>query len=326
MKHSVFAGRVGRATGFLTQDLSDPEGFLNDVLQGLAQPQKNIPPKYFYDARGSELFEVICATPEYYLTRAEMGIMAAHITEIATLIPPGHALMELGSGASLKTRLLIQHARPALYLPIDVSWNALEQACKELAWRFPALDIDPQLGDFTSLRLPKVEAHARLIYFPGSTIGNLHPEAALQFMRGLHAQLNRGDLFLVGVDLKKDEKTLNAAYNDAQGVTAAFNLNLLERMNRELGADFDVEAFRHLAFYNAEHGWMEMHLQALRDMRVCVAEQVFDFRAGETLHTEISCKYGTDEFRALASRAGFVKEALWTDAEGLFSVFLMRAC
>ena len=325
MKRSVFANSAGRAANFYGEALSSSPAFLDDVLQGLAQPQKYVPPKYFYDARGSELFEVICATPEYYPTRVEMGIMEANVADMARHIPAGHALIELGSGASLKTRLLIQHARPAVYVPIDVSASALQQACKQLAWRFPTLEIEPRTGDFTSFRLPELDARNRVVYFPGSTIGNFHPEEAVAFMRGLNEQLRSGDLLLIGVDLKKDEGMLNAAYNDAQGVTAAFNLNLLERINRELGADFDIDSFRHLAFYNAERGWVEMHLQACRAMQVHLAGQTFDFRAEETVHTEISCKYALEEFQGLAVRAGFTTQAAWTDAARLFSVFLLRA-
>ncbi|HKO87422.1 MAG TPA: L-histidine N(alpha)-methyltransferase [Burkholderiales bacterium] len=325
MKRSVFARSVGRAAGFYAEPLSTSDAFLQDVLRGLAQAQKKIPPKYFYDARGSELFEVICATPEYYPTRAEMSIMAAHIGDIAASIPRNHMLIELGSGASLKTRLLIQHTQPLAYIPIDVSASALEEACRGLAWRFPTLDIEPLVADFTALRLPKAEGQTRVVYFPGSTIGNFYPDEAADFMRDLHAQLNEGDRLLIGVDLKKDPAILHAAYNDSQGVTAAFNLNLLERINRELGADFDIGNFRHLAFYNAERGWVEMHLQARHAMDVHLAGHRFHFRAEESLHTEISCKYELAEFAALAASAGFVKEAVWTDPDNLFSVFLLQA-
>lgn len=298
--------------------------FLSDVLCGLALPQKRIPSKYFYDARGSALFEAICVTPEYYLTRTEMQIMRAHVEDMARLIGRDIVLVELGSGASLKTRLLIEAMRPARYLPIDVSADALKEACAELAWRFPVLEIDPSVGDFTHEPLPRCGAR-RLVYFPGSTIGNFAPEEAANFLRGLRAQLDAGEMLLIGVDLKKDAGVLHAAYNDAEGVTAAFNLNLLTRINRELDGDFDEAAFRHLAFYNEACGWIEMHLQSMRAQTVRVAGEAFAFRAEETVHTEISCKYSLADFGAMADAAGFLTDRIWTDGASLFSVHLLRA-
>ncbi|HKY02968.1 MAG TPA: L-histidine N(alpha)-methyltransferase [Burkholderiales bacterium] len=323
MKNSATATREGRAVA-KSPSAYEPR-FLHDVLHGLSQPQKSVPPKYFYDACGSELFEAICATPEYYPTRTEMRIMAAHVREMADTIGPEVELIELGSGASLKTRLLIEALRPHRYVPIDVSHSALAQACGELNWRFPYLTIEPYAIDFTAAPLPERAGHNRLVYFPGSTIGNFHPNEAVRFLRGMRGQFLAGEALLIGVDLKKDGALLNAAYNDAQGITAAFNLNLLQRMNAELDGDFDLEKFRHLAFYNAECGWVEMHLQSLVDQDVCVAGHRFRFRAEETLHTEISCKYSVREFQALAADAGFYAQKTWTDERGYFSVHLMRA-
>lgn len=326
MKNSASATREGRAADTPRHAGETPQArFLNDVLHGLSQPQKSIPPKYFYDARGSELFEAICATPEYYPTRTEMRIMARHVEEMAEALGRDVELIELGSGASLKTRLLIEALHPARYVPIDVSHSALEQAVGELSWRFPYLAIETCVADFTEAPLPKSAGLPRLIYFPGSTIGNFHPNEAVRFLQGLHAQLRAGEALLIGVDLKKDPAVLNAAYNDAAGVTAAFNLNLLERINAELGGDFDLATFRHLAFYNSEQGWVEMHLQSMIDQEVHIDGRHFHFRAEETLHTEISCKYSVREVQALAADAGFVPQKTWTDERALFSVHLMRA-
>jgi dimethylhistidine N-methyltransferase len=299
--------------------------FLIDVQRGLALRQKRIPSKYFYDARGSALFEAICLTPEYYLTRTEMQIMRTHVDAMSERIGQGVALIEPGSGASLKTRLLIEALRPAVYVPIDVSEQALTGACAELGWRFPFLAIDPLHRDFMEQPLPRRAGAPRLVYFPGSTIGNLEPPEAAAFLDALRLQLDREEMLLIGVDLKKDARILHAAYNDAQGVTAAFNLNLLARINRELEGDFDVAAFRHLAFYNEACGWVEMHLQSLRAQTVQVADRSFDFRLEESLHTEISCKYAPEEFLRMAAGAGFAADGMWTDERGFFGVYLLRA-
>ena len=326
MKDSASARREGRegAKPSLPDDKAQTR-FLQDVLHGLSLPQKSIPPKYFYDARGSELFEAICGTSEYYPTRTEMQIMGRYVRDMAAAIEPHVELIELGSGSSLKTRLLIEASRPSRYVPIDVSHSALEQACEELKWRFPYLTIEACVADFTELGLPKAAGSHRLIYFPGSTIGNFHPDEAAGFLQSLRAQLRSGEQLLIGVDLKKDAALLNAAYNDAFGVTADFNLNLLERINSELGGDFKLERFRHLAFYNLECGWVEMHLQSLVEQDVCVEGHRFHFRAEETLHTEISCKYSIREFQSLCAGAGFASRKIWTDDDMLFSVHLMDA-
>lgn len=310
---------------FLFHDLHpDTANFRADVLSGLAQPGKALPPKYFYDARGSELFEAICALPEYYPTRTELAMMQTSAGEIARLLGAHCLLIEYGAGSGRKTRVLIEALAPAAYMAIDISRTALRQCASELAAAYPAVRVAAVCADYSRpLQLPKIDdgsARRRVIYFPGSTIGNFTRPEALAFLHHAHAIAGPGGAMLVGVDLKKDHARLHAAYNDAQGVTAAFNLNLLTRINRELGGDFDVGAFEHHAFYDATEGRIEMHLRSLREQRVNVAGQTFRFRAGETIHTENSCKYSVDEFQQLARDAGFNPEHCWTDAEQLFSV------
>lgn len=293
-------------------------GFRDDVVAGLSLPQKFLPPKYFYDAAGSRLFARICRLPEYYLTRAELALTRRHIAAIARFAGRGSQLIEYGSGESLKTRLLIRALRPAAYVPIDISPDALHGAARRLAREFPWLEIVPVPGDFSRpLQIPVSRKKPSVVYFPGSTIGNLTPEEAHAFLsmsRGVAAKM------LVGVDLKKDPALLHAAYNDAAGVTAAFNLNLLARINRELGADFDPRRWRHYAFYNPALGRIEMHLVALGAHDVKLGEHRFGFAAGETIHTENSYKYSLEEFRALAAKAGFRSAKVWTDPKGLFAL------
>jgi len=289
----------------------------DDVVAGLSLPQKSLPPKYFYDAAGSRLFARICRLPEYYLTRAELELTRRRLAAIARFAGRGCQLVEYGSGESLKTRLLIRALRPAVYVPIDISPDALHGATRRLAREFPRLHIAPVVGDFSRpLQIPLLKK-SRVVYFPGSTIGNLTPEEAHAFLsmsRGIAARM------LVGVDLKKDPALLHAAYNDAAGVTAAFNVNLLVRINRELGADFDPRRWRHYAFYNPALGRIEMHLVALVAHEARLGEHRFSFAAGETIHTENSYKYSLEEFRALAARAGFRSAKVWTDRRGLFAL------
>jgi len=301
--------------------------FLEDVIAGLSRPQKALPPKYFYDAAGSKLFERICRLPEYYVTRAELALTRANIGAIARFAGRGCALIEYGSGESLKTRLLIRALRPAAYLPIDISEPALQRAALKLERAFPWLEIVPVNGDFSRpLALPAPRGLAkRVVYFPGSTIGNLTPGEAHAFLRMTRGQVGPKGAMLVGVDLKKDPEVLHAAYNDSRGVTAAFNLNLLGRINRELGADFDLRRWRHYAFYNAPLGRIEMHLASLEAQIVNVGNYRFAFARGETIHTENSYKYSVEEFRALAARAGFTAEKLWMDRKGLFALHGLKA-
>lgn len=303
------------------------QDFRADIVKGLARMQKETPPKYFYDARGSELFERICETSEYYPTRTESAILQSVMDEIAALAGNGARVIELGPGASLKTRLLIEALRPSLYIPIDISETALAEASARLAGEFPWLNISSVCADFTrSMQLPQQPAEGRtVLFFPGSTIGNFRPMEALAFLRGARSYLPDGGLLLIGVDLEKDKSILDAAYNDADGVTAAFNLNLLARINRELEGDFELAQYQHHAFYDHDKRRVEMHLRSLRAQRVSVAGRPFTFRAGETILTEISCKYSLAAFQQLARAAGFRPEAAWTDPGSLFSVHAMSA-
>ena len=301
------------------------DSFREDVIAGLSQPHKALPPKYFYDAEGSRLFERICRLPEYYPTRAELSLTRRHLAAIARFAGRGCELIEYGSGASLKTRLLLRALRPWAYVPVDISQAALAAAAQRLSREFGWLHIFAVVGDFSQpLRLPVRRARAgrrRVVYFPGSTIGNLTPEEAQAFLRMTRGQVGRSGAMLVGVDLKKDANVLHAAYNDARGVTAAFNLNLLQRINRELGADFDLRRFRHYAFYNPQLGRIEMHLVSLERQPVNVGAYRFEFAPGETIHTENSYKYAGEEFAALAAEAGFRAERAWRDTQNRFALF-----
>lgn len=298
------------------------------MIAGLSLPQKTLPPKYFYDARGSALFEAICRLREYYPTRAELALTRAHLGDIARFAGTGCELIEYGSGASVKTRLLIRRLRPSVYVPVDISESALRQAGTRLAREFAWLKISGVVGDFSRpLELPLFRGRGRgrhtarrVIYFPGSTIGNLVPHEAHAFLSMTRGLLGAGGAMLVGVDLKKDANVLHAAYNDTKGVTAAFNLNLLARINGELEGDFDLRRFRHYAFYNAARGRIEMHLVSLARQQARVGAHRFQFEAGETIHTENSCKYSVAEFQALAAEAGFRSAKVWLDRQGLFSL------
>jgi len=291
--------------------------FREDVVAGLSLPQKALPPKYFYDAAGSKLFEKICRLPEYYLTRAELSLTRANIAAIGRFAGRGCDLLEYGSGESLKTRLLIRALRPRTYLPVDISATALGHAARRLAREFPLLRIVPIVADFSRpLDLPAGKV-PRVAYFPGSTIGNLTPEEAHGFLLRARAHADR---MLIGTDLKKDANVLHAAYNDARGVTAAFNLNLLARINRELGGDFALRRFSHYAFYNAAQGRIEMHLVSLQKQATRIGRHRFAFERGESIHTENSYKYSVEGFRALAANAGFRQEKCWTDRKGLFAL------
>ena len=303
------------------------DSFREDVIAGLSRPQKALPPKYFYDARGSRLFEAICRLPEYYPTRAEIALTRAHLASIARFADRGCALIEYGSGESEKSRILIRALRPAAYIPVDISGTALQASVPRLAREFPWLEIIAVVGDFSRpLKIPAFGGKGRrVVYFPGSTIGNLTPAEAQAFLKMTRGQVGPKGAMLVGVDLKKDANVLHAAYNDAQGVTARFNLNLLTRINRELGANFKPRQFRHYAFYNAPLGRIEMHLVSLRRQDVDIGSHRFAFEAGESIHTENSCKYSIEEFRRLAAEAGFRGAEVWTDRRGLFALHGLRA-
>jgi dimethylhistidine N-methyltransferase len=298
-----------------------------DVIAGLSLPQKALPPKYFYDAKGSRLFEAICRLKEYYPTRSELALTRAHLGAIARFAGSGSTLIEYGSGESIKSRLLIEALRPAAYVPVDISQHALRRAAAKLQHLFPWLELFPVHGDFSRpLKIPMAQGRGRrVVYFPGSTIGNLAPEEAHAFLRMTRGQVGARGAMLIGVDLKKDATLLHAAYNDAQGVTAAFNLNLLARINRELGADFRLRRFRHYAFYNPAPGRIEMHLVSLAKQTVNLGNYRFAFEAGESIHTENSYKYSIGEFRALAAGAGFRGEKVWLDPKGMFSLHGLTA-
>jgi dimethylhistidine N-methyltransferase len=299
--------------------------FLDDVLAGLSRPQKALAPKYFYDAKGSALFEAICRQPEYYPTRAELALTRTHLADIARFVGRGCELVEYGSGASVKTRLLIRRLRPAHYVAIDISQAALRLATARLAREFPWLQMTAVVGDFSRpIDLPRALGR-RVAYFPGSTIGNLLPQEAEGFLHMTRGLVGRGGALLVGVDCKKDANILHAAYNDAAGVTAAFNRNLLMRMNAELGANFALRRFAHYAFYNASRGRVEMHLVSRARQRVAIGRHRFDFDVGETIHTENSHKYSVDEFRVFAREAGFAPHKVWRDRRGLFALHGLRA-
>ena len=301
--------------------------FARDLLAGLKARPKRIAPKYFYDAEGSRLFERITRLPEYYPTRTELAILKAHAADIAALVPDGAALIEFGSGSSAKVRLLLAHL-PKLraYVPVDISGEFLGQEAARLRAEHPALEITPAAADFTKpFELPPtVKAMRRTGFFPGSTIGNFEPQEAKTFLRHAATILGPGSAFIVGVDLIKDEEVLNRAYDDAAGVTAAFNLNLLARANRELGANFDLGAFAHHAFFDESHNRIEMHLVSRKAQSVRIGAEIIAFAEGETIHTENSYKYTVEGFKDLAREAGWTSAKSWTDKDALFSVHALR--
>ena len=299
-----------------------PATMQEEVLHGLASRPKRIAPKFFYDERGSRLFDAICELPEYYLTRTEMGILESCAREVARLAGADCTLIELGSGASKKIRLLLEALRPRHYLGIDISREFLRESAQRLAHDYPWLEVHAACADFAQdFDLPDPAGSGRrLVFFPGSTIGNFEPHEALAFLQRVRRLVQPDGALLIGVDLKKDPKLLHAAYNDGRGVTAAFNLNLLERLRAELDAELDPKTFRHRAFYNAMHGRIEMHLVSRRAQEIRVLSRRFRFEPGESIHTENSYKYAVTEFHALARRAGLQPRQVWLDAAHLFSV------
>lgn len=312
-----------RTTRKIQPSVAESTPFATDVLKGLRSTPKTIPPKYFYDAAGSALFERITELPEYYLTRSEVSILKDNAGEIAKVIPPKSALMEFGSGSSRKTRILLRAAPTlAAYVPVDICGEMLEQQAAHLRAEFPQLAVLPLTADFTqTFDLPAVTAPlARVGFFPGSTIGNFEPHEAAAFLRHAGRMLGRNAIFIVGIDLVKDPDILNAAYNDAAGITEKFNLNLLVRINRELDADFNLDSFEHHAFYNRERRRIEMHLASSKRQKVKVQGETIDFHVGETIHTESSYKYTADSFGALARGTGWTPLSVWTDRERNFCV------
>lgn len=307
-------------------DAPSRDTFLMDVLNGLSAPRKTIPAKYFYDRHGSELFDAICRLPEYYLTRTEMTLLRSHATDVAQLAGRGAQLIEFGSGAASKVRLLLDALdTPASYVGVDISREYLIHATQNLAQDHPDLPVIAICADFTKpFRMPTLPGRgARLGFFPGSTIGNLTHAEAEAFLRHVATVLRPGGHLLIGVDLKKEPEILHAAYNDAAGITGAFNMNLLSRINRELDGAFDLKTFEHAAHYDVEAGRVEMHLRSTIDQVVRVNGRQFRFAAGETIHSENSHKYDVEEFQALAKHAGFRPVRCWVDADRLFSIHFM---
>jgi L-histidine N-alpha-methyltransferase len=315
--------------GFAFYDLAPgEENFRDAVVAGLSRAPKSLPCKFFYDARGSALFEAICEVPEYYLTRAEMAILETYAGTIAGRIGPHCRLIELGSGASRKVRLLLTALEaPLAYVPVDISREFLRSAAAGIAADFPELQISAVCADYTRpFELPDLRGPAgkRVGFFPGSTIGNFEPEAVVAFLAHCGRLLGPGAEMLIGVDVKKDKRILDAAYNDAAGLNAAFNLNLLHRISKELDSDIAIDDFAHVAFYNRDEGRVELYIQSTKAQSAVIAGHRFSFAAGEMIHTENSYKYAIPEFRALAARAGFTALDTWTDRDGMFSVHYFR--
>ena len=308
----------------LTDEAPEQAQLREEALEGLAERQKRLPCKLFYDERGSQLFQQICELDEYYPTRTELRIMEEHGAEMAQVLGPHCLLVEYGTGSARKARVLLDHLEePAGYVPVDISREHLIEAAKEISEQHPGLTVLPVCADFTerfTLPEPDTPSDRSVVWFPGSTIGNFGPGAARELLRGVAERCGEGGGLLIGVDLKKDPEVLERAYNDAQGVTAAFNKNILHRLNAELGSDFDPTAFEHRAFWNGDRGRIEMHLVSRKDQRVYLAGRPIDLEAGETIHTENSYKFSLEDFDALARDAGFDVEHVWTDPDDLFSV------
>jgi dimethylhistidine N-methyltransferase len=308
-------------------ETSEREAFRRDALAGLACLPRAIPAKYLYDARGSALFDEICELPEYYLTRTETQILTASAGDIAARAGKGRELIEFGSGSSIKSRLLLDALHPVSYVPIDISREHLEASAARLRRDYPGIRIEPVCADYMALQNPPQlkRSSPRLGFFPGSTIGNLEPAEATAFLTWARGLLGDDGAMVVGFDLKKDAKALHDAYNDSAGVTAAFTLNLLRRMNRELAATFDLERFAHEAFYNPREGRIEIYFRSLGDQTVTVAGRPFAFAAGERVHTEYSYKYDAADIERLAASAGFRLAKIWTDSDRLFAVAYLAA-
>lgn len=304
----------------------DP-AFREDVLAGLSAPIRAVPARWLYDRRGSELFEAITRLPEYYLTRTETKLLEAHCGEVARIAGRGSAVIEFGSGASTKTRILLRAVEPAAYVPIDISGEFLRDAAEGLRAEFPDLPVYPVEADFMGpIALPaEVAALPKLGFFPGSTIGNLVPRTGVDLLRAMKETLGPGAWLLIGMDRIKEEEILAAAYDDAAGITAEFNLNLLHRINRELEGTFPLDAFRHRAIWNDDKGRIEMHLEAVRDVAFEVSGVRFEMKAGETIHTENSHKYGPRDSRLLLRAAGWGVVEQWTDPDGKFAMILAES-
>jgi dimethylhistidine N-methyltransferase len=304
---------------------SESSDFAADVVAGLSSNPRTLPCKYFYDERGAALFQKICELPEYYITRTEIDILDRNRAEIASQLGPNIQLIGLGTGAGTKTRILIEAlTNPAVYVPVDISEKQLRESTTLFQKIFPELEILPICADYLQpVVLPQARRKAarNIVYFPGSTIGNFGPDEAIEFLRRVANVCQENGGLLLGVDLKKDAGVIEAAYNDSAGVTARFNLNLLERVNRDLGADFDIDQWQHRAIYNSNAGRIEMYLISEVDQFVHVAEHKFHFRRAEKITTEYSYKYAPEEFALLAGKAGFEFAHMWSDDARLFGVF-----
>lgn len=324
------------ATNIHFHDLhSVTSDFGEAIVQSLGHKPVTIAPKYFYDSKGSQLFDAITQLDEYYQTRTETAILSANVAELASLVGTGSVLIEPGGGSCEKIHILLDGLKPKAYVPMDISKAHLRLATTELAATFPWLEIHAICIDYSSdtgsnlesnMVLPAIKGH-RMAFFPGSSIGNFTPKEAVDFLAGMAQWIGSGGYLLIGVDLKKDISRLEAAYNDAAGITAQFNLNLLTRINRELGANFNLEAWQHKALYNQEEGRIEMHLISQCEQTVTIDnidKTDFHFACGEGIHTENSYKYSNEEFIRLAGQAGFAPEALWMDDKQLFAVHLFR--
>lgn len=308
-------------------DLHPPETDMYvEVLEGLMGMPRSLPPKYFYDRQGSELFEAITRTAEYYPTRTEVSLLERYGDEMAALIGQDGLLVELGSGSSRKIRLLLDALRPSVYMPVDISRDFLRDAARSLAREFPRIQVHAICADYSHALalLPCPKGMQVAAFFPGSSIGNFEPAQARQLLQHVAQAVGPGGHLIIGVDLQKDLAILDRAYNDSEGLTAAFNRNLLSRINRELGADFNPEAFSHHAFYNAAAGRVEMHLISCNRQTVHIGQEHIEFYRGDGIHTENSYKYTIDGFQRLAEEAGFTPTQVWTDEDRLFSVHCLQ--
>jgi dimethylhistidine N-methyltransferase len=315
--------RLSHTAGLRVGSYQASDAIRDEVLRGLLGQPRTLPPKLFYDKAGARLFEEICQLPEYYLTRTELGILRARAAEIAERCGEHVALIEYGSGAGVKVRVLLDHLEnPAAYVPVDISIEQLAAVAAERARQYPELRVAPLHADYTSrFTLPSLPSDSRRVaFFPGSTIGNLHPAEATAFLHRIRSTIGGRGALILGVDRRKDTSLLRDAYNDAAGVTAAFNLNLLTRLNRELGATFDLSTFRHWAYFNDVASRIEMHLESTMAQRVYVAGTAIDFERGETILTECSYKYDRTFLEAVIKPAGFEIDQLWTDDRGWFWV------
>ncbi len=310
------------------KDSAGIKAMYREVLQGLSTRPKTLPSKYFYDERGSKLFDAICDLKEYYVTRTELAIMERYMDEIVDVIGEQAMLIEYGSGSSEKIkRILDARSGIEVYVPIDISREFLLENAAAIAGRYPHLEVLPVCADFSrpfDLPEPRKKVRKRVVYFPGSTIGNFHRNEAREFLKNIGRVCGKDSGLIIGVDLKKDERILHAAYNDARGLTAEFNLNQLQRLNRELGSNFDLDKFAHKALYNREAGRIEMHIVSNDNQRVNINGSVIHFEKDESIWTESSYKYHVEEFRELARQAGFHPQKVWTDEQNYFSIHYLK--